>query len=47
MGFHIWALFMETVLIVEDEAVTHDILLELLHKDGREIVTAGDRREAL
>jgi CheY-like chemotaxis protein len=47
VGFHIWALFMETVLIVEDEATTRDILVELLHKDGREIVTAGDGYEAL
>jgi CheY-like chemotaxis protein len=38
---------METVLIVDDEAATRDILVELLHKDGREIVTAGDGREAL
>ena len=47
VGFHIWALFLETVLIVDDEAATRDILVELLHKDGREIVTAGDGREAL
>jgi excisionase family DNA binding protein len=46
-GFHLWTLFMETVLIVDDEAATRDILVELLHKDGREIVTAGDGREAL
>ena len=46
-GFLIWALFMETVLIVEDETATRDILVELLHKDGREIVTAGDGHEAL
>jgi CheY-like chemotaxis protein len=41
------ALFMETILIVEDEATTRDTLAELLEKDGREIVTAGDGREAL
>ena len=46
-GFPIWALFMETVLIVEDEATTRDALIELLRKDGREIVTAGDGQEAL
>ena len=46
-GFHIWALFMAMVLIVDDEAATRDILVELLHKDGREIVTAGDGQEAL
>src|SRR5215472_308146 len=46
-GFHLWALFMETVLIVEDEAATRDILVELLHKDRRDIVTAGDGQEAL
>jgi CheY-like chemotaxis protein len=38
---------METVLIVEDEATTRDALIELLRKDGREIVTAGDGQEAL
>jgi CheY-like chemotaxis protein len=38
---------METVLIVEDEATTRDALLELLGKEGREIVTAGDGAEAL
>ena len=38
---------METVLIVDDEAATRDILVELLHKDGREIVTAGDGNQAL
>ena len=46
VGFHIWALFMETILVVDDEAATRDILVELLHKDGREIVTAGDGHEA-
>ena len=38
---------METVLIVEDEVTTRDALIELLGKDGREIVTAGDGQEAM
>jgi len=38
---------METVLIVEDEVTTRDALIELLEKDGREIVTAGDGQEAM
>jgi CheY-like chemotaxis protein len=38
---------METILIVEDEVTTRDTLVELLEKDGREIVTAGDGQEAL
>jgi CheY-like chemotaxis protein len=38
---------METILIVEDEVRTRDLLMELLGKDGREIVTAGDGQEAL
>ena len=38
---------METVFIVEDEAATRDILVELLHKDGRKIVTAADGHHAL
>jgi len=38
---------METVLIVEDEVMIRDALIELLGKDGREIVTAGDGQEAL
>jgi OmpR family response regulator RpaB len=38
---------METVLIVEDEVRTRDVLIELLGKDGREIVTAGDGLEAM
>ena len=42
-----WALFMETVLIVEDKLTTRDMLVELLGKDGRAIVTAGDGQEAL
>jgi CheY-like chemotaxis protein len=46
-GFLIWALVMETVLIVEDGAATRDALMELLGKEGREIVTAGDGEEAL
>jgi CheY-like chemotaxis protein len=46
-GVLIWSIFMETILIVEDEVMTRDILTELLAKDGREIVTAGDGQEAL
>src|SRR5215471_15409548 len=46
-GFVIWVLLMETVLIVEDEGMTRNILTELLEKDGRAIVTAGDGQEAL
>jgi CheY-like chemotaxis protein len=38
---------METLLIVEDEVRTCDMLTELLGKDGREIVTAGDGQQAL
>ncbi len=38
---------METILIVEDEATTRDILSDLLAKDEREIVTASDGQEAL
>ena len=38
---------METVLIVEDEVTTRSALIELLGKDGREIVTAGDGQEAM
>ena len=38
---------METVLIVEDEVTTRDALIELLGKDGREIVTMGDGQEAM
>ena len=30
---------METVLIVEDEVRTRDLSMELLRKDGREVVT--------
>lgn len=37
---------METILIVEDEAATRDILSELLQNDGRLIVTAADGKEA-
>jgi CheY-like chemotaxis protein len=35
------------VLIVENEVTTRYLLIELLGKDGREIVTAVDRKEAL
>jgi CheY-like chemotaxis protein len=38
---------METVLIVEDDVRSRDVLMELLGKDGREIVTAGDGQEAM
>jgi CheY-like chemotaxis protein len=38
---------METILIVEDEVTTRNALIELLGKDGREIVTAGDGQEAM
>jgi PleD family two-component response regulator len=37
---------LEAVLIVEDELTTRDALIELLEKDGRAIVTAGDGQEA-
>jgi CheY-like chemotaxis protein len=45
-GFLIWVLVMEMVLIVEDDTETRDTLTQLLEKDGREIVTAGDGQEA-
>ena len=35
------------VLIAEDEVTTREVLIELLEKDGREIVTAGDGQEAM
>jgi CheY-like chemotaxis protein len=38
---------METLLIIDDEHATRETLSELLDKDGREIVTAGDGQEAL
>jgi CheY-like chemotaxis protein len=38
---------METVLIVEDDVKTRDVLIDLLEKDGREIVTAGNGQEAM
>jgi CheY-like chemotaxis protein len=37
---------METLLIIEDDPATRDCLSELLEKNGRGIVTAGDGREA-
>src|SRR5689334_2322531 len=46
-GDFIWVLFMDTILIVDDEVTTRDTLTELLERDGREIVTAGDGKEAL
>ena len=38
---------MDTLLIVEDDPLTRAGLIELLTKDGRAIVTAGDGQEAL
>jgi CheY-like chemotaxis protein len=38
---------MGALLIVEDEVAIRDTLTELVGKDGREIVTAGDGQEAL
>ncbi|MBV8358210.1 MAG: response regulator, partial [Deltaproteobacteria bacterium] len=38
---------MEIVLIVEDEVATREALIELLGKDGREIITARDGQEAM
>jgi CheY-like chemotaxis protein len=38
---------METLLIVDDDPAIRESLMELLWKDGREIVTAGDGNEAL
>ncbi|MBV8809525.1 MAG: response regulator [Acidobacteriaceae bacterium] len=38
---------MGPLLIVEDEVATRDALAEVVGKDGREIVTAGDGQEAL
>jgi CheY-like chemotaxis protein len=38
---------METVLIIEDEVMARDVLIELLRKEGREFVTAGDGQEAI
>ena len=37
---------METLLIIEDDPGTRDMLSALLEKDGREIVTVGDGQEA-
>ena len=47
LSFLIWALFMETVLIIEDDVMIRDILIKLIGKDGREIATAADGQEAL
>jgi DNA-binding response OmpR family regulator len=33
--------------MIDDEVTTRDALTELLGKDGREIITASDRQEAL
>jgi CheY-like chemotaxis protein len=38
---------METILIVEDEVTSREILTELLEKEGREIVTAVMARRHL
>ena len=38
---------MEIILIVEDEVATREALIELLGKDGREIITARDGQEAM
>jgi CheY-like chemotaxis protein len=38
---------MGLLLIVEDEVAIRDTLTELVGKDGREILTAGDGQEAL
>ena len=38
---------MGTVLIVEDHCASRDVLRELVEKDGRAVVTAGDGKEAL
>ena len=43
----IWGTLMGPLLIVEDEVTIRDTLSELLAKDEREIVTAGDGQEAL
>jgi CheY-like chemotaxis protein len=42
-----WGILMGPLLIVEDEVAIRDTLTELIGKDGREIVTAGDGQEAL
>jgi CheY-like chemotaxis protein len=46
-GFSHMGSSMETLLIVEDEVTTRDALIELLGKDGREVVTAADGQEAI
>jgi CheY-like chemotaxis protein len=38
---------MGTVLIVEDHCASRDVLRQLVEKDGRAVVTAGDGEEAL
>jgi CheY-like chemotaxis protein len=38
---------MRTVLIVEDHCAARDVLKQLVEKDGRAVVTAGDGQEAL
>jgi len=38
---------MGTVLIVEDHCASREALRELVEKDGRAVVTAGDGQEAL
>jgi CheY-like chemotaxis protein len=41
------ALIMGIVLIVEDHCASRDVLRQLVEKDGRAVVTAGDGQEAL
>ena len=38
---------MRSVLIVEDHCKTRDLLKELVEREGRAVVTAGDGRDAL
>jgi CheY-like chemotaxis protein len=38
---------MRTVLIVDDHCASRDVLTQLVEKDGRAVVTAGDGLEAL
>src|SRR5215469_4408946 len=46
-GTLVWSIFMETILIVEDEVTTRDALTELLRKEGRNIAAVADGQEAL
>jgi CheY-like chemotaxis protein len=38
---------MGSVLIVEDHCASRDVLKQLIEKDGRAVLTAGDGRDAL